>query len=77
MQATMCKFASQVRKLNIVTHLRSKSQLHQLERLKANSATVCTNGSSFWLAGIVVCDRALDQNAKRHAPNTTVQDPVL
>ena len=36
MRITMCELEqhSQVRKLNIVTHLRSESQLDQLERLK-------------------------------------------
>ena len=46
---------SQVRKLNIVTHVRSESQLDQLERLKSDqqcintsSAQVCTRENSCW-----------------------------
>ena len=51
---------SQVRKLCMVTHVRSESQLDQLERLKeertiTSSAQACTRGSSCWAARMLWC----------------------
>ena len=81
---------SQVRKLNIVTHLRSESELDQLEGLTGDqqrivieyqfSASLHERELVLGSRHVVVCDRSfghVHQNTKRHAPNTTVQSFVL
>ena len=73
---------SQVRMLKIVTHLRSESQLEQFERLKEDQQRIVTEYQTFVLGSthVVVCDRGLEHvhcNAKRNAPNKTVQSSVL
>ena len=91
--ATVCMRTwqhSQVRKLYNVTHLRSESQLDQLELLKAdqqrieieNQFSASLHERDFLLGSthVVVCDCGLDMYTKMrksNAPNTTVQSSVL
>ena len=79
---------SQVRRLNIVTHLRSESQLDQLERLKGDQQRIVIeyqfsaslNEREFVLGSthVVVCDRGLDvYTAMRRGKFRTRQCIVL
>ena len=79
---------SEVRKLNIVTHLRSESQLDQLERLKRDqqrivleylfSASLHEREFVLGSTHVVVCDRGLDMDtAMRRGMRRTRQCRVL
>ena len=79
---------SQARKLNIVTHLRSKSQLDQLERLKGEQQRIVIeyqfsaslHEREFVLSSthVVACDRGLAMYTKmRRGMRRTPQSRVL
>ena len=86
----VCKLEQhrQVRKLNIITHLRSESQLDQLERLKEDqqrieieyqfSASLHEREFVLGSTHVVVCDRGLDMyTAMRRGVRRTRQCRVL